>query len=412
MISENQNDPLGHRLIVTDRSRRSGIRRGYNSNLDRRPVIRTLVILEAETLTGPAKAVLEFAREAKRASHPRIELTILTFARNDAESDFARAVREEGIPIEIVRERGRFDTAVLARLREIVRERKPDVLWTNAVKSHFLARAAGLHRMTRWMAYHHGYTTTDWATRAYNQLDRWSLRVPDRFVTVCNAFASDSEARGVRRERIRVEPVPIRPSTAEPDGGDALREKLRITREETVLLAVGRLSKEKGHAELLRAVAHLHSARPAQRLRLLLVGGGPEERSLRSLCAELKIDHLVVFCGHQPRVRDYYTAADIFALPSHSEGSPTVLLEALDAGVPVVATAVGGIPEMVTNEVNSLLTPRGDIAALATAIGRLIGDPALRERFRAAGREVLIRYSPERYFRNIACLLSEIAQGV
>ena len=140
------------------------------------------------------------------------------------------------------------------------------------------------------------------------------------------------------------------------------------------MLSVGRLSKEKGQDGLLRAFATVE----AEPKRLLLLGDGPELEPLRALACELKIQNAVSFPGLQSNVRPYYELADVFVLSSHSEGSPNVLLEAMDAGVPVVATAVGGVPELVTNEVDALLVPDRDVAALAKAITRVLGDEALR----------------------------------
>jgi len=375
-------------------------------------VIRIMAILEAESITGPAKAVLEFAREARSSSNPRIELSILTFLRGAEENMFIRRVRDENIPLDIVREQGRFDRSVIDRLREAVARRKPHIIWTNAVKSHFLVRASGLHKQARWVAFHHGYTTTDWATRMYNQLDRWSHPGARRVVTVCEAFARLIEKRGVARERIRVEYMPIRPSTERPPRArQTLRSHLQIEAGTIVLLSVGRLSKEKGHAELVRAVARIHRTEPALPIRLLLVGDGPEAAPLKALCRELKIESRVLFAGHQATVRDYYAAADIFVLPSHSEGSPNVLLEAIDADLPIVATAVGGISEMVGNEVEALLVRRGDGEALAGAITRLVHDEALRERLKSAGRKLLDRHTPEKFFRNLATIFREVADS-
>jgi glycosyltransferase involved in cell wall biosynthesis len=231
-------------------------------------------------------------------------------------------------------------------------------------------------------------------------------------VTVCEAFARLIEKRGVARERIRVEYMPIRPSTERPPRArQTLRSHLQIEAGTIVLLSVGRLSKEKGHAELVRAVARIHRTEPALPIRLLLVGDGPEAAPLKALCRELKIESRVLFAGHQATVRDYYAAADIFVLPSHSEGSPNVLLEAIDADLPIVATAVGGISEMVGNEVEALLVRRGDGEALAGAITRLVHDEALRERLKSAGRKLLDRHTPEKFFRNLATIFREVADS-
>jgi glycosyltransferase involved in cell wall biosynthesis len=367
-------------------------------------VIRIVCILEAYSVTGPAKAVLEFAREAgKPDARPKIDLSIVTFLRGAKENSFTEAARATGLPLDVVTEKGRFDFGVIPQLREVVEKRQPHIIWTNSVKSHFLIRWSGLNRKARWVAFHHGYTTTDWKTRSYNYLDRWSHHGADRLVTVCGKFAKDLERIvGIPAGRIDVEHMPLRALGPVPqETASCLRHSLGISGDASVLLSVGRLSKEKGHAEFLRAVALLRDA-GERKLDVLLVGDGPERGALEALCAGLKLENIVHFLGHQADVRPFYGAADLFVLPSHSEGSPNVLLEAIDAGVPIVATAVGGIPEIVENEVSAVLVNRQDEAALAMAIRRVLGDEALREKLRSGARLVLAQHTPEQYFRHIA----------
>src|SRR6266567_8165669 len=147
--------------------------------------IRVLAMLEAHTISGSAKAVLEFAKEAayEHPDLPRIELSILTFDRGQGESYLTKAIRDIGTPHDIVFERRRFDTNVIPQLRAAVQNRRADVIWSNSVKSHFLARLARLNRSRKWVAFHHGYTATDTRMRIYNQLDWWSLQTADRVLT-------------------------------------------------------------------------------------------------------------------------------------------------------------------------------------------------------------------------------------
>ena len=354
--------------------------------------------------------MLEFHREAIRsAAAPRIELTVLTFLRGKEENSFTRAIRAEGIPLDIVHEGGRFDFGVIPQLKEAVQRRQPDIIWTNAVKSHFLIRASGLRKAARWVAFHHGYTSTHWSTRLYNQLDWWSHPAADRLVTVCGPFAAQLASRGIPRERIHVEHMPIRIASPVPrDQAAALRAQLGITPDAQVILSVGRLSKEKGHAELLRALAVIRYTKPDTPIRLVLVGDGPESDRLKALCSELNLQEVVIFSGQQSDVRPFYAIADIFVLPSHSEGSPNVLLEAMEANVPVIATAVGGIPEMIAHEETGLLTPLKDEPALSQALLRMLDDRELRSRLTEAARHVVLRHSPERFFGNLSTLFRDI----
>ncbi|HYM14416.1 MAG TPA: glycosyltransferase [Dehalococcoidia bacterium] len=150
--------------------------------------------------------------------------------------------------------------------------------------------------------------------------------------------------------------------------------------------AVARLSPEKGLDTLLRAVAALGNR--GLRLSVLLAGDGPERQSLEALARALHLDDDVRFLGELPHdsVPDVLRQIDIFAMPSTAEGFGVAALEASAAGVPVVASDVHGIPDVVLDGVTGLLVPPRDTAALAGAIARLADDAALRRRMGAAGR--------------------------
>jgi glycosyltransferase involved in cell wall biosynthesis len=324
--------------------------------------------------------------------------------RGQHENRLTAAIRREGFPLYRITEARRFDPAVIRQLRNTVSAVRPSILWTNHPKSHFLARALNLNRQARWIAMHHGYTATSPLMRAYNQLDRWSLRAADRVVTVCRYFAAELEHRGVDASRVRVLRVPVR-SQGHIDRSlaAASRVRLGIAPETRVILTVGRLSAEKGHAHLLHALKLL----PPGSARLIVVGAGPELSALKSLRARLGLGQTVDFAGFQPDLRPYYSAADVFALSSHSEGSPNVLFEAMDAGVPVVATAVGGLPEYITSGVNALLVPDRNPAALAAALAQVLNNPALGNRLIAGGDELVRGNSPARYFENLLRIFLE-----
>src|SRR5271165_1242164 len=166
--------------------------------------IRVLAMLEANSISGSAKAVLEFAREAAHAhsGFPNIELSILKFDRGLGEDCLTRTIRDMGTPLDIVSERRRFDTGVIAQLRSLAAKRRADLIWTNSVKSHFLVQWAGLNQSRKWVAFHHGYTADDAKMRIYNQFDRWSLRNANQVFTSSAAFIEELKRRNVQPERI------------------------------------------------------------------------------------------------------------------------------------------------------------------------------------------------------------------
>ncbi len=247
-----------------------------------------MAMLEANNLSGTAKAVLEFAKEAScgHSGSPEIDLSILTFDRGQGENRLTQAIRDIGTPLDVVQERRRFDSRVVQELRSLVDKRGVDLIWTNCVKSHFLVRWAGLNQSRKWVAFHHGYTTVDAKMRIYNQLDRWSLRTANRVFTSSSAFIEELERSHVRRDHIHVQHMPVRPFATVPEKQKMeLRQELRLDEGTRVLLSVGRLSREKGHVDLIQAMPKILEFTGNSPLRLVLVGEGPEGPESKSSAA-------------------------------------------------------------------------------------------------------------------------------
>lgn len=349
--------------------------------------LRLLAILEASSITGPAKNLLQFA---ELGADSGVETHIATFVRG-ADNLFTKRAEEMGIPLHRIPEQRAFDLSVLRRLRQVAAEVQPDILQTHAVKSHFLARLAGLTKLYPWVAFHHGYTWTSWKTRAYNELDRWSLRTARKVLTVSKPFRDELAAKGVPLGRIKVIHNAIAAGWGlagrEPQRAEQLRAAWKIPAKAKVILIVGRLSLEKDHVALLRAVSGLTSHEPVH---LVIVGDGPERASLESLAADLGINGRVHFAGQQPTAEPFYGIADVAVLSSRTEGSPNALLEAMSAGVPAVATTVGGIPEIVEDGVTALLVPPGESEALCAALQRLLDESALAAAL-AAQASIVVR---------------------
>lgn len=402
--------------------------------------LRVLALMEATTVSGPAKNLIEFCRRARTldplpSGAPAFEISIATFhrgpgavesndgggpargANGEAPNLFVAAARAAGVTVDVIPERFRFDPRVVSELRRVVARRAPDIIQSHQIKSHFLVKLAGLWRERPWIAFHHGYTATDLKMQLYNRLNRWSLPTCDRVVTVCEAFAHQLTAReGVRPERIAVRHNSIKADgfTAARGGDEArrLRERHGVKEGERVVLAIGRLSREKGHADLITALGQLRRARPDIDFKLLVVGEGPERPRVERIAADEGVTDRVVFVGQVGDVRPYYAAADVLALPSHSEGSPNVLLETMAAGVPAVAAAVGGVPEIATHEKTALLVAPRDTAAMAESLARVLSDARLAGELAAnASALVSADYSPEAYARSLFGIYRELAGG-
>ena len=201
--------------------------------------------------------------------------------------------------------------------------------------------------------------------------------------------------------RIVVLPNPI----SVPEAGDRDELRRRHGFDGQTLVFAGRLAPQKSLDVALEAL------RDCEGVSLVLAGDGPERQGLEELAERLGVAGRARFLGAQPRetVFELLTAADAVVLSSSWENFPHAVVEGLAAGTPVIATDVGGVGEVLTDEVNGLLVPHQDVAALAGAIRRFFGDEELRARLRAATRGSIGDYAPERIYGRIEELLKEAA---
>jgi glycosyltransferase involved in cell wall biosynthesis len=221
----------------------------------------------------------------------------------------------------------------------------------------------------------------------------------DRFRTLVdrNVIGRGSDAviacsRADRRRMIEVEGIPEATVVLVPNGivgraptpGRNLRGELGIPAGAPVVVSVGALRAEKRFDLLLQAARELADRQPD--LRVVIAGAGAERGALEALASRLGLGQRARLLGARDDVPDVLAMADVAVTCSDFEGSPLSVLEYMEAGLPVVATQVGGLPDLIDDRVHGLLVPRREPAALARAIGDLLGDPQRRQAMGAAGR--------------------------
>jgi glycosyltransferase involved in cell wall biosynthesis len=199
----------------------------------------------------------------------------------------------------------------------------------------------------------------------------------------------DLVGKGLQPARIEVIPNAVDPvcDAAIQSARRDLRDRLKIGDDEFIFGFVGRLSEEKGLTYLLEALGR--HAPAGGRWRLLVVGDGPRRRELEEGAARAGIADRVVFAGFRSGASPWFSAMDAFVLPSLTEGTPMALLEAMAHRVPVIASAVGGVPAVLSDRVNGLLVPPGDAGALSQALCDLASHEELRQTLSRAGHDTV-----------------------
>jgi glycosyltransferase involved in cell wall biosynthesis len=259
---------------------------------------------------------------------------------------------------------------------------------THGYKSDLYGIAAARRARVPVVATCHNWTGASLPLRLYSILDRAVLHKAQHIAAVSEQVRRKLVQFAIPEAKITVIPngIAIEPfRTARP----TLRDEFNLGAR-TVIGVVGRLSSEKGHRFLLHAAQQLTAGFPD--VAFLFVGAGPEQAALESLTRELNLADRIFFAGFRDHMPDVYASIDILALPSLKEGSPLVLLEAMAAALPVVATNVGDVEKIVVSGQSGLLVEPRNPQALRDALARLLVDIGLRRRLAASGQRCVAEH--------------------
>lgn len=311
------------------------------------------------------------------------------------EGQLARELRRLGVPVTVVDENQNSAIRILTFLTRFFRENDVNVVHTHRYKESVLgtiaAKLAGVPHVIRTV---HGLSEPmrGWdraKIRAYEALDKAILRVfGDLVIAVSERMAETLKGSGYKPTAVTHihNGVDLRNVKARRPAAD-VRRALGVDPHMILIGTAGRMWPVKGHAYLLRAAKRILEKEPG--VRVLIVGSGPLKDELRALARDLQIDGECLFVGPRSDIYDLIGAMDIFVLPSLEEGIPMALLEAMALQKPVVATAVGGIPEIIRHRATGLLVSPRDEQALADACLEVALNREWAQTLGAQGRRVV-----------------------
>src|SRR5438270_13969950 len=303
------------------------------------------------------------------------------------------------------------DLVATFRLAGLIRRERPQILHTHTAKAGTVGRLAALlageARPPIVVHTFHGHVLRGYfgplRSRFFRVLERWLAAQTTVLIAVSPQVRDDLVALGVApREKFAVVRLGIELDERVGDGDrrEETRRYLGIPADRFVVGWVGRMTAVKRTDDVLEGFKRLSDNGVAATL--CLVGDGPDRPQLERRAQELGIIRDTVFVGYQEDVAPFYAAFDTLVLPSGNEGTPVSVLEALAAGTPVVATRVGGVPDVVRDGEDGFLVEAGDVEMLADRLAELAADPELRARLGAAGRaRVLPRYAVDRLVQDI-----------
>jgi glycosyltransferase involved in cell wall biosynthesis len=332
---------------------------------------------------GPERQMLGLAKHLP----PEVRTHFASFSENNRGDAFLNAVRNAGFDATKLTHDSPHLRAAIRELVALIRKLNATILFTHTYKPNLLGRLAARKAGIPHVVVSRGWTGENWKVRTYEKLDRLNLRFADRVVAVSNGQAEKIRRAGVPEHRIVVIRNAARLGAFEkrPNNRTELLNDFGDSRPSHIIIAAGRLSPEKGFDVLINAASHVVKEHPNSGF--VIFGEGVERERLAKQIQTLGLQSHVALAGFTGQLDRYLPHADLVVLPSRTEGLPNVALEASAAGVPIVATAVGGMPEVVADGETGFLVPSEDSIAMADRIGRLLRDEDLRMRFGEAGRQ-------------------------
>lgn len=359
--------------------------------------IRVCRIIGRLNIGGPARHAILLTQGLRAYGYE----TVLVVGREGAsEGNLHDLAAEKGVKPLILPQLGREvrphrDGAALLTLVRLLRRLRPDIVHTHTAKAGALGRvAAKLAGVPIIIHTFHGHVLDGYfnrgATRFFLGIERYLAAITTKVLTV-----SDGQRRDLLRLGIgRPETVGVMPLGLELDGflrsdlrRGEVRRRLGISMETPLIGIIARLAPIKDHATFLEAASELRKSHPD--IRFLIVGDGERRSHLEQQAHALGLSDCIHFVGWQRDLEPIYADLDLVVLSSLNEGTPLSLIEAMAAGLPVVATKVGGVPDLVADGKTGLLVPPKDPMAMSRAVDTLLGDANRRRQMGRMGRDAV-----------------------
>lgn len=367
-------------------------------------------IIDSGGLYGAEVMLLSLMQELQQLG---VEVTLASIGDTGVpEKAVEQEARLRGLRVAPFRFRPGPNLAGAFELLRYARQEGADLLHSHGYKGNILlGLLPRFLRPTPMIGTLHGWTWTGGLNRMllYERLDALALKNVDRVVLVNDALKSHPRLQGKLAQRIRVIENGIAcDSNPQPVDTAVLDQKItNFCSKGTSIGAIGRLSPEKGFAVLLDSLAALVAK--GRDLRLVILGEGALRPALEAQIAQLGLQERVLMPGYRHHGEHYLPLFDLFVMPSLTEGLPMVLLEAMRAGVPIVASAVGGIPKLLDNGRAGLLVPEGQQQRLEQGIVTSLDQPQeTTERVRQATKRLIEQYSSQSMARKYLDMYQEV----
>ncbi len=335
---------------------------------------------------------------ATSGDHSRFDYQVAHIIGGGSEH-LAEGFRAADIPLRSLSALNHYDLRWAVRLRRLILSEKIDVLHLHLPYVAFVGRlvVSTIPKRRRPVIVYTEHNVFPQYKPVIRALHRLSQVMDQADVAVSNAVKRSLPPAMRARTEVVVHGLPAGHGGEQSDR-DAIRDDFGVGMDQVMALTVANLRPEKGYEVLLEAASRVAEA--GLRVKFVAVGRGPLEAELREAVVLRHLSDSFIFAGFRSDARQIMAASDLFILPSHFEGNPVAVMEALVEGLPIISTEVGDVPEVIGTSGAGVVVPRNDPAALAEAIGSLVQDPGRRAQMRAsalaAGEQFDIKRAVER----------------
>ncbi len=367
-------------------------------------------LIASHKIGGAERLLLAFAQAIDLN---RFDVVLAIFVRPEYDNDILWKEAEKlKIPLEPVVIRSAFDFNQLRDIEAIIRKHKPAVLHTHGYKTNILAFLFAKRFNIKVISTVHGWLHADrLITRFLNQVNLLCLRRFDNIIAVSEAVKTGLEKCGIPAAKITViKNIPAF-SSGGPSAAGSVKDKLGISPQAKLVGFIGRLEKVKGGAQFIDAA--LSALETRKDLHFLLIGDGSQKPVLEEMVEKSGQQSHFHFTGYLSDPTEAFNSLDLYVLSSLDEGIPLTLLEAMSFGIPVIATKVGGVPEVITNGLNGILLPPDNAPAMAAAIVNILAGDADRNKMVAtAKKDIAMKYDVRTWIAKIEKLyVPEVQSG-
>ena len=357
---------------------------------------------------GPDKQIVEHLIRLNKNCYRGIFASFLEDQRPNESLERAKTVglTHRGIPMA-----GPLDVRAQWKLNRILQKEKVDILCVHGYKACVMGWWAGLRLKIPVIAFSRGYTAEDIKVAFYEWLERCVIGKVDGIVFVSEGQKKKLESFGIQGRKNWVVHNAVSINSIKKGEETKMRgivfKRLDIPKKSKMVVTAGRLSPEKGHRFLVEAIGKL--SKNVKKTFFVFCGEGPCKKDLEKQAHELGIYEQCYFLGFRHDLNEIFNAMDFMVLPSLTEGLPNVVLEAFACGKPVIATNIGGVPEVVEDGINGILIPPQRSDLLAEAIQKCLLSPEKAKKMGTTGyHKVKSEFTFELQTRSLEHIYSEI----